>query len=489
MQIVASLIDWIYAHWVTNVLLMHIALSLISSLHILLFKENDRTSLAWIGLVIFSPIIGSLFYWLFGINRIKRLAQREHPHPLKADFRQPCSALDFHQLPEVWHSAIKAAYAIHPVNFATNNQVTPLINGDSAYPEMIRSIKHAQHSVVLSSYIFDYDSLGRQFVTALSDAQQRGVRVNVLLDGIGVGYSWRKSDRALTKRGVNTARFLPAVSLTGIRFINLRNHRKILCVDGDVAYIGGMNVSKNNLVNTSQHPIDDVHFKVTGPVIDQISKVFVEDWFFATGERIQFPLFDPSAARQSAQSTTAPSQVVARVVQDGPDEYHNRIRWTLINALVCAQKSVKIITPYFIPDQTLMTSLHAAALRGVAVDIIIPARSNIPFIDWVMEANFSRIIEHGIRIYKNSRPFDHSKIVLIDDVWSFIGSTNWDARSLEFNFEINLECFDSNLNAQLTQLFKDKQKNAEPVRAEEVNQLALYKKIRNNLFRLFSPYL
>ncbi len=136
-----------------------------------------------------------------------------------------------------------------------------------------------------------------------------------------------------------------------------------------------------------------------------------------------------------------------------------------------------------------MTSLHAAALRGVSVEIIVPEHSNIPFVDWVMEANFSRIMEHGIQIYKNKRPFDHSKVVIIDDIWSFIGSTNWDARSLEFNFEINLECFDTGLNTQLTELFTLKKRNASLVIEDEMDKLPIYKKIRNNLFRLFSPYL
>ena len=204
-----------------------------------------------------------------------------------------------------------------------------------------------------------------------------------------------------------------------VRFINLRNHRKILCVDGDVAYVGGMNISKNNEVKSAEDPIDDIHFKVTGPVIDQISKVFAEDWFFATGELIEFPSFVQSTITQTSNKS-----VIARAIQDGPDEDHNKIRWTLINALVCAQTSVKIMTPYFIPDQTLMTSLHAAALRGVSVEIIVPGHSNIPFVDWVMEANFSRIIQHGVKIYKNNRPFDHSKIVVIDEIWSFVGSTN-----------------------------------------------------------------
>ena len=212
--------------------------------------------------------------------------------------------------------------------------------------------------------------------------------------------------------------------------------------------------------------------------------MFIEDWFFATGELIQFPSYDPHTPQQNCALP-----VVSRIIQDGPDQDHDKIRWTLINALVCAQTSVKIMTPYFIPDQALMTSLHAAALRGVAIEIIVPQHSNIAFVDWVMEANFARIMEHGIQIYKNKRPFDHSKIVIIDDIWSFIGSTNWDARSLEFNFEINLECFDTELNEKLTAFFIMKKQNATPVIEAEMAALPAYKRIRNNLFRLFSPYL
>ncbi|ABG39990.1 cardiolipin synthetase 2 [Paraglaciecola sp. T6c] len=484
MQIVEQWTQWVYIHWVTIIVVLHIGLSIMSSLHVLMFKENERTSLAWIGLVIFSPVIGSLFYWLFGINRIKRSAQKKHPQTLKQDFRAPEQPNKISHIPAHWHPAVIAGHTIHPVNYVSDNSVEPLVNGDMAYPEMLQSIHAAHRYIVLSSYIFDCDSLGRQFVDALSDAHQRGVIVNVLLDGVGIGYSWHKSDRALKKLGVKTARFLPAISLTTIRFINLRNHRKILCVDGEVAYVGGMNISKNNEVKSAEHPIDDIHFKVTGPVIDQISQVFVEDWFFATGELIEFPSFV-----QTTMTKTSNKSVIARAIQDGPDEDHNKIRWTLINALVCAQTSVKIMTPYFIPDQTLMTSLHAAALRGVSVEIIVPRHSNIPFVDWVMEANFSRIIKHGIKIYKNNRPFDHSKIVVIDDIWSFVGSTNWDARSLEFNFEINLECFDRQLNAKLRAFFLSKKQNSLPVTQQEISNLPFYKKTRNNLFRLFSPYL
>lgn len=463
---------------------MHTGLSIVASLHILLFKENERTSLAWIGLVVFSPVLGSLFYWFFGINRIKRSAQRIYPQTIKKELLPHQVHHKLRQFPSQWQRAMHAGYAIHPLNYLTANEVEPLINGDKAYPAMIDAIQSARDYVLLSSYIFEYDSLGREFVNALVDAHKRDVKVKVLIDGIGISYSWRKSDRELKKHGINTARFLPAISLSSLRFINLRNHRKILCVDSQVAFVGGMNISKDNLVTSAKNPIDDIHFKVTGPVIDQISQVFMEDWFFASGELIHYPNYIPKTDQQVPQS-----KVVARVIEDGPDEDHNKIRWTLINALACAQTSVKIMTPYFIPDQTLMTSLHAAALRGVSVEIIIPKRSNVLFVDWVMQANFQRIIEHGIKIYKNKRPFDHSKMMVIDDIWSFIGSSNWDARSLEFNFEINLECFDKSLNLQLSEFFDHKRQNAEMVLARDLSKIPVIYKIRNNLFRLFSPYL
>ncbi|TYK66281.1 phospholipase D-like domain-containing protein [Colwellia echini] len=494
MQIIEALIDWISFHWVTIIVIFHVSLSLLTSIHVLLYKENERTSLAWIGLVVFSPVIGTLFYWFFGINRIKRSAQKQYPQSLKETFQHEPIAINFHGLPQNWHAAIIAGHAIHPMNYLDGNNIEPLINGDNAYPAMIAAIHNANRAIVLSSYIFEYDSLGQQFVDALAKANQRGVAINVLLDGVGIGYSWHKSDYALKKLGVKTARFLPAISLTTVRFINLRNHRKILCIDGEVAFIGGMNISQDNVVKSAKNPIDDIHFKVTGPVIDQISQVFIEDWFFATRELIEFPRFEALQIAKKKSDTSSELQanngaIVARVIQDGPDENHNRIRWTLINALVSAQKSVKIMTPYFVPDQALMSYLHAAALRGVSVEIIVPQHSNILFMDWVMEANYPRIIKHGVKIYKNNRPFDHSKIMIIDDIWSFIGSTNWDARSLEFNFEINMECFDPQLNENLTTLFTAKKENATLVVKEYLDPLSRFKKIRNNFFRLFSPYL
>ncbi|MBT1450043.1 PLDc N-terminal domain-containing protein [Glaciecola sp. XM2] len=476
-------LEWASQYWVGISVLIHVSVSSITAMHVVLYKENERTSLAWIGLVVLSPIIGSLFYWIFGVNRIQRFAQKIHPPEINNDIPMELSSIDFHDLPEHWRGSIKSGSNIHPFSRLQYCDVEPLVNGDNAYPAMLESIDNARRHIILSSYIFEHDAIGKQFVAALANAKQRGVTINVLLDGIGIRYGLQHSQGALKKAGIKTARFLPTVSLKGIRFINLRNHRKILCVDGTHAFIGGMNVSKHNVIASSNSPIDDIHFKVTGAVIDQISQVFIEDWYFATGEMIAFPLFDKTNASANQGS------VLAKVIQDGPDEHHNKVKWTLINALACAKQNVKIMTPYFVPDSVLMASLHAAALRGITIEIIVPQNSNILFLDWVLQANFSRIIAHGIKLYQNTRPFDHSKIMIIDDVYSFIGSSNWDARSLEFNFEINLECYDKTLNAKLATFFDTKREAARQVTPEQAKGFPIYKRMRNNLFRLFSPYL
>ena len=185
MHLFDVLAEWISANGLTITVIIHISFSLLTSLHIVLFKENYRTSLAWIGLVVFSPVMGSLLYWFFGINRIKRLAQKEHPRTQQNNFTKVEKPVNYHGIAKHWHPYLVSGNAILPSNYLANNSVEPLVNGDIAYPAMLESIRQAKISVALSSYIFDYDSLGRQFVTALSDAHNRGEAVNVLLDGIG----------------------------------------------------------------------------------------------------------------------------------------------------------------------------------------------------------------------------------------------------------------------------------------------------------------
>jgi len=289
--------------------------------------------------------------------------------------------------------------AIHSSDYLWGNQMQALINGDGAYPVMLEAIRNSQKSVVLSSYIFEYDDIGKRFVDELIAASERGVAVRVLIDGLGVGYglSLVRSDRVLRRRGVKTARFLSFFSSTGTRFINLRNHRKILSVDGEVAFVGGMNIRDNNVLKrpAADHT-QDVHFKVRGPVINQINAVFVEDWQFASGETLDLPRWQGGSI----------GQVSSRVLLDGPDNNYQKLLLTIIGVINVATQHIRIATPYFLPGQNVIQALQLAVLRGVRVEIVVPAKNNLAPVGWAMRANEKKLVDHGIHLYESAAPFD-----------------------------------------------------------------------------------
>jgi len=350
---------------------------------------------------------------------------------------------------------------------------------------MLNCIQDAKHSIVLSSYIFDYDSIGKQFINVLGDAHKRGVQIRVLIDGIGIGYSfsWTKTDFALHRLGIATARFLPTLSRHGTRFINLRNHRKILSIDGKEAFIGGINIRDGNMLDNAALPlakkIRDVHFKVRGPVINQINALFAEDWLFATSEALALPTW----------AYSSPGNTICRVIPDGPDDNYHKLQLTLINALNTAVNSIKITTPYFLPDAILLKALELASRRGVTVEVIVPRRSNIRVVDWAFQAQCKYLLESDVRIMLSPEPFDHTKLLLIDNKWCLIGSSNWDARSLELNFEVNLECYESNICDELNEIFNEKKASSAIVTKKQLADKSIPQKFRNNFFKLFLPYL
>ena len=452
--------------------------------HVLVNKHNVSAAFSWIGVIILSPFFGVLLYWLFGINRIRRRAQAEMRG--RADFAERSGAVDFNEpvaifthLAEPQKLLLQTGLSIHDSPYLEGNQIDALINGTEAFPAMLAAIDNAVNSIVLSSYIFEYDVVGKQFVTALGDAYKRGVSVFVSIDGLGVGYgfSFAKADRVLRKLGVPTARFLPTFSPSGTRFINLRNHRKILSVDGEIAFVGGMNIRAGNLLDKkSPHQTQDVHFSIRGPAVDQINKVFEDDWLFATGQSVSLPCWQGSAERG----------VTCRVLLDGPDDNYQKLELTIIAAINSARERISIATPYFLPDVAVIRALQLAVLRGVDVRLLIPDKNNLVFVDWAMSANESTILKTGIKLYRGRPPFDHSKLFVVDNCWSLIGSSNWDARSFELNFEINVECYSNAFAHKLEQILQHKFSSAKMVFGSERSLLI---GLRNNFCRLFTPYL
>jgi cardiolipin synthase len=347
---------------------------------------------------------------------------------------------------------------------------------------MLEAIESARTSIGLATYIFDLDRVGRDFVEALGRAVGRGVQVRTLIDGVGAAYSKPRASVALEERGVHVAQFGRGLVPWRMPYLNLRNHRKILVVDGRVGFTGGLNIREGCvLALASANPTRDLHFELRGPVVGQLVDAFAKDWMHTTGEPLEGEAWHPPLA--SAGPTAA------RGVSDGPDDDFEKLHWTILAALRAAERHVRIVTPYFLPDQSLISALNVVTLGGVRLDIVIPEVNNLRIVGWAMRAQLARVMEHGARVWLSPLPFDHSKLMLVDEGWALFGSGNWDPRSLRLNFEFNVESYDRDLVSDLDRIVTRKIDDARALSRDELDARSLPVKLRDGTAWLFSPYL
>ncbi len=369
------------------------------------------------------------------------------------------------------------------------NAIDPLINGDAAYPAMIAEIDAAQRSVALVTYIFDHGIAGAMFLDALERAVKRGVEVRVLIDAVGSRYSHPPVVHELRKRGVTVAKFLPSLFPVAHPFFNLRNHRKLLIVDGTTAFFGGLNIRDACMLSLkTADPTQDIHFRVRGPLVPQLMSAVVFDWHFATGEMLEGECW-MAPAWGGADGAALPGHIHARGIADGPDEDFETLLLTLLGALAVARKSVRIVTPYFLPDAPLIDALEIAALRGVCVEIVLPARGNLPVVQWAQTAHLAQLIDKGVRVHLSPPPFDHSKLFIVDGEWCLIGSANWDPRSLRLNFEYVVECYSAEFAAELERVIDAKIAGARELTRAELDRRNLAVRLRDGAVWLAQPYL
>ena len=462
----------------------HVGLAAAVTVHALLTKQDVHKAVGWIALAWLAPLGGALAYLVLGVNRIKRAGVALG---LKAAWQGEAIATDGRTgseacgLPEL-AGVNRLARRVTGNALLEGNSVTPLMNGDQAYPAMLDAIHAARHSVTLLTYIFSDDTTGRAFVAALRLAQGRGVQIRVLIDAVGARYRPGSVLKQLRHHGIPVAAFLPPRLTRLLAQANLRNHRKIMVVDGALGFTGGMNISAGHLLSTQPaHAIQCLHFAVRGPVVTDLQRTFAIDWAFTTGEALRGnPWF---------VAVPADGPVLARGVSDGPDADMDHMRQVMLGALATARHRVRIVTPYFLPDEVVLTTLQVTALRGVTVDIVLPGRSNLPLMDWAMRPQCSGLVASGCRVHLSGPPFDHTKLFLVDEAWSLIGSTNWDARSLRLNFEYNLECQNKHLVQQLDTLVDARIHSARALTADDLARQPVLGRLRDRLVWLLSPYL
>ena len=442
--------------------------------HAVVYKREPRSAAMWLLVIMLLPAAGPVLYALFGVNRVERRARRMRRLRLRRpppDIEQTLPGTQLKPL-----ARLVGAVAGRPL--VEGNAVEPLIDGREAFPAMLEAIDGARSSVVFASYIFHRDGIGERFVNALAAAQRRGVAVRVLIDDVAARFSWSSPAKPLRRAGVPVGIFNRTLVPARLHAMHLRNHRKILVVDGALGFTGGFNVDRRYW---GERAFRDLHFRLRGPVVGQLTEVFAEDWAFATDEELRGPPW--FCAPQDAGTA------IARVIEAGPDESFGRLRWAYAGALSEARRSVRICTPYFLPVASLISELNGAALRGVEVDIVLPEVSDLPHVHWAVMHQLWQVVERGCRVWLRPPPFDHSKLMVVDAEWTLFGSGNWDARSLRLNFELNVECYSRELGHRMDELVRLRRAESKPVTLERLNGRALPVKLRDGVARLFAPLL
>ncbi|WP_421916553.1 phospholipase D-like domain-containing protein [Mesorhizobium sp.] len=479
-------------HWPQILAIISVVMATVGIAHAAMTKEDVRSATGWVGVMLLSPIIGVLVYAVAGINRIRRAsisAQRlppgsgTSPDALRTEAAEN---LAIEQYGPRFTGLKILGDRVARRTLTPGNAIAVLRTGDEAYSAMCAAIGNARRSILLETYIFDNDAVGLLFVEALAEAVRRGVSVRVLIDAVGARYSVPSILGHLRDANVTAALFNGNIVM-GLRlpYANLRTHRKILVIDGAVAFTGGMNIRKAFSAELAgAAAAHDTHFHVTGPIVADLFSIAAEDWRFATNESLK-----DEEWRIAPISPPPGLPMMARAVASGPDGSIETNHKLLIGAFSVARKSIRVMSPYFLPDRELISALTTAARRGVEIDVVVPAVNNLFLVDRAMTAQFDQILKNYCRVWRANGAFDHSKLLSIDGVWAYVGSSNLDARSLRLNFEIDLEVLDAGFATQIEGRIGSAMASATPVTLEALRARPFIIRLLDKLLWLGSPYL
>ncbi|WP_255696674.1 cardiolipin synthase [Paralcaligenes sp. KSB-10] len=482
-----SLHDLILAYWPHLVFLISFVSGAAAATHAAMTKNDVRAAIGWVGVILMSPIFGPLFYLVAGINRVRRDRISQQRDEALKDYSNkqavPVADVGADSAPQ-FISLRTLGDRISGFPLRGNNHIKILVGGDQAYPAMIAAIHGAKKTIALQTYIFDNDEVGREFVQALAQAKERGVEIRILIDSIGSKYSRPPIIGLLHKHGITTALFMTNPLGMKMPYANLRSHRKILIVDGQHGFTGGMNIREGFVsAIAKQHVAGDTHFQVEGPIVLQLTSVFAHDWEFTTKETL------PYATWCSDDWNVPLPEMPARCIRSGPDRFISSTHNMLLGAFAVAQQHIRIQSPYFLPDQILIGAINTAARRGIQVDIVIPGRNNLRLVNYAMTAQLDQVIRNGCRVWRASGNFNHSKLITIDGAWSYVGSSNLDPRSLRLNFELDIEIYNRGIAQDIERMIDSEIEHADPVSLAGLAEIPFRKRLRNKIIWLASPYL
>ena len=470
--------------WIELGLLFFEVLAVLSIPSVLVQRAGrPLAALSWILAMVAVPGIGLFLWWAFGRRHLKRQRRRRQASAQRMTERfqalapglprppchDPVSLLPIRCLPDdVRHEVFPATQG---------NRVTLLVNAEEAYPAMRSVIEAAEHHVHLLFYTWNRDATGKAFLDLLVDKARQGVEVRLLCDAIGSPAIGKAFTRALVDAGGAVGRFLPLGLRDGAPTLNFRNHRKILVVDGKKGFTGGVNIGDEYLRDWH-----DLAVQIDGPAVDQLQEVFADDWYFATGE-------DIAAASYFGCWDLHDDGTACGLVTSGPDVEQETMHDVLFLAINEARERVFIVSPYFIPNPSILASLRSAVYRGVDVRVMVPGRSDIPLVRRASRSFYPSLLGAGVRLFEYRGAILHAKAVAFDRELVLLGSANINNRSFRLNFEASALVGGASLNASLTSLFEHNMKSCRELSVAQVASLPWHAQVVDSAAHLLSPIL
>lgn len=459
--------------------------------------QNTTKTLAYLLLVIFVPIIGMIFYFSFGVNyRVKKIYNKKLivNGRLQNNLEQELISYSknvFNNGDETVQENRKLVNLILKENLSpltNNNDVKLLINGEAKFEEVIKCLKQAKKHIHIEYYIFENDNIGNKIIDLLIEKAKQGVVVRFIYDDFG-SRSIRKDQ--IAKLESAGAKIFPFYKIKLIAFanrINYRNHRKIIVIDGQTSFVGGINVSDryiNSEPNKNGIFWRDTHLKIYGPATWYLQFLFLCDWNFCANDNVEInnQLFPPKNAFNSQQDKHV------QITASGPDSDVPTILFAMLQAINLAENEVLITTPYFIPSNSINDAILIAVKSGVKVKIIVPKISDSNLVNAAASSYYSALLEAGVEIYRYNKGFVHAKTMVIDNEIAIVGTANMDVRSFDLNFEVNAIVYDEETANELRSVFYNDILHATKIDLQAWNKRTVFQKFLEKLARLFSPML
>lgn len=470
---------WLW-HWI---LIVYIAflLVLIYTIIVDYDDKNPVKTICWILVVIFLPLIGILAYYIVGRNVSKK---RSKFRAWREEFnRQRLISSQTGQTESIHHEHYKELKSLilnleqSPV--FSGNKVSVYPGGKSKFCSLFEDIDCAESHIHIFYYAIGDDHIGNEFKEKIINKVNQGVKVRLLYDGMGCNKTNRKYFKQMLEAGVEVRTFLPLSFPRFLRSVNYRNHKKIVIIDGRIAYTGGINV-KDEYINGLPWGIwNDIHFKVEGSGASGLQSVFLADWYYASGEYLSSSEYYPTAE--------VFGEIPIQIVNAEPLGMHSNIMEAMFTAISRAKRYVYIETPYFIPTEGLLVSIQTVAMSGIDVRLVMPKKSDNAFVQYASNSYVEKLLRNKVRVYQYLKGFTHSKLIVIDDELVVAGSANMDIRSLELLFETNLFIYDKEVSKTVKSIYQTDMDNSEELNLNDWLQRSHTVKFREACFRLFSP--